>query len=146
MSGEYFDQKGTIKGSSFKRYSFNASGASDVIKDRLKIGSNLMLSYTNSDQLPANAPYFAQPPGIIYSAMVTSPIVKPYNDDGTLNQLNGQAHLTAGNGTAGGTTDASNPLAIMKSITDNVGHTNVIGNIYAQLKQQLRHPMPNKVL
>ncbi|MEO9144813.1 MAG: TonB-dependent receptor [Ginsengibacter sp.] len=134
MSSEYFDQKGTIKGSSFKRYSFNASLASDVIKDRLKIGSNVMLSYSNSHQLPANAPYFAQPPGIIYSALVTSPIVTPYNSDGTLNQLNGQAHLTAGNGTAGGTTDASNPLAIMKSIIDHVGHTNVIGNIYAQLK------------
>ena len=134
LSGEYFDQKGTIKGSSFKRYSVNASVASDAIKDRLKIGSNLMLSYSNAHQLPGNAPYFAQPPGIIYSAMVTSPIVSPYNADGTLNQLNGQAHLTAGNGTAGGTTDASNPLAIMKSITDQVGHTNIIGNVYAQLK------------
>ena len=134
LSGEYFDQKGTIKGSSFKRYSVNASVGSDVIKDRLKIGSNLMLSYSNAHQMPGNAPYFAQPPGIIYSAMVTSPIVSPYNADGTLNQLNGQAHLTAGNGTAGGTTDASNPLAIMKSITDQVGHTNIIGNVYAQLK------------
>ena len=134
LSGEYFDQKGTIKGSSFKRYSVNASVASDVIKDRLKIGSNLMLSYSDENKLPTNAPYFAQPPGIIYSAMVTSPIVTPYNADGTLNQLNGQAHLTAGNGTAGGTTDASNPLAIMKSITNQIGHTNIIGNVYAQLK------------
>ncbi|MEO7313555.1 MAG: TonB-dependent receptor [Ginsengibacter sp.] len=134
LSGEFFDQKGTIKGSSFKRYSVNASVASDVIKDRLKIGSNLMLAYSDAHQLPANAPYFAQPPGIIYSALVSSPIVAPYNADGTLNQLNGQAHLTAGNGTAGGTTDASNPLAIMKSITDKTGHTNIIGNVYAQLK------------
>ena len=134
LSGEYFDQKGTIKGSSFKRYSINASIASDVIKDRLKIGSNLMLAYSNEHQLPGNAPYFAQPPGIIYSAMVTTPILAPYNSDGTLNQLNGQAHLTAGNGTAGGTTDASNPLAIMKSITNHIGHTNIIGNVYAQLK------------
>lgn len=134
FSGEYFDQKGVIKGSSFKRYSISTSVASDVIKDRLKVGTNLMVSYTNEHRMPANAPYFAQPPGIIYSAMVTTPIVTPYNADGTLNQLNGQAHLTAGNGTQGGTTDASNPLAIMQSVTDHIGHSNIIGNAYAQLK------------
>jgi TonB-linked SusC/RagA family outer membrane protein len=69
---------------------------------------------TNNQKQPANAPYFARPPGIIYSALVHSPIVKPYNADGTVNQTNNQSHL------GGGTTTASNPIAISNAIDDQL--------------------------
>src|SRR5699024_11720049 len=56
--------------------------------------------------------------------MVSAPIVKPRNSDGTPNQLNGQAYL------GGGTTDASNPLAIMDAASETVKNNRFFGNFY----------------
>lgn len=132
LSGGYFKQDGTIEGSGFDRYSLKTNIESDVIEDRLKIGANVNAAFSKSDRMPANAPYFARPPGIIYSALVHSPVIKPYNSDGTPNQLNGQSYLSAGT-TNGGTTTASNPLAIMNAISDNTKHKQMFGNVYARL-------------
>ncbi|WP_317133602.1 SusC/RagA family TonB-linked outer membrane protein [Antarcticibacterium flavum] len=51
---------------------------------------------------------------MVYSALVHSPTVRPFNEDGTINQTNNQSHLGAG------TTTASNPLAIIPAIEDKL--------------------------
>ena len=84
------------------------------LTDKLSLDLRLTPTLTNNQKKPVNAPYFARPPGIVYAALVHSPIVKPYNADGTFNQTNNQSHL------GGGTTTASNPLAILAAIDDQL--------------------------
>lgn len=125
ISGGYLNQTGIIDGSGFKRYTLKANVTGDI-SDRFQVGMILNSAFTDHDRLPASAPYFARPPGIIYSAMVHSPVIKPYNDDGSYNQLDGQSQL------GGGTTTASHPLAIRDNIEETIKNNRVFGNFYGQ--------------
>ncbi|MGN6530735.1 MAG: SusC/RagA family TonB-linked outer membrane protein [Ginsengibacter sp.] len=125
LSGGYYKENGIIKGSDFDRYTLKSSFVNDITRD-LQIGFNINLAYTNNNRLPVNAPYTANPPGIVYSAMVNSPVVKPYNEDGTVNQLDGQNHL------GGGTTTADNPFAIMEAVKEKANDYRTFGNVYGQ--------------
>ncbi len=123
LSGGFLDQEGIIDGSSFTRYNFRANVTYDIT-DKVKVGSVTNAALSQHDRLPANAPYFGQPPGIIYSALVHSPVVSPFNTDGTINQLNNQSHL------GGGTTTASNPLAIQRFISEEINNNRLYGSLY----------------
>ncbi|HBZ38357.1 MAG TPA: SusC/RagA family TonB-linked outer membrane protein, partial [Balneola sp.] len=127
LSAGYLDQDGIIDGSSFTRYNFRAN-VSYEITDKIKVGSVTNAALSNHDRLPANAPYFGQPPGIIYSALVHSPVVAPFNPDGTINQLNNQSYL------GGGTTTASNPLAIRDYISEEIKNNRLYGNVYGTVE------------
>ncbi len=124
-SGGYYSENGTIDGSKFDRYTFRTSVVDDISK-KLQVGSSLNIAYTNNNRLPANGPYAANPPGIIYAALVHSPVIKPYNADGTPNQLDNQSFL------GGATTTADNPLAIMQAVKENIKNFRMFGNIYAK--------------
>jgi TonB-linked SusC/RagA family outer membrane protein len=113
ISGGYFNQEGIIDKSEYERYTLLTTIHSELT-EKLTLDLRLAPTLTNNQKQPANAPYFARPPGIIYSALVHSPIVKPYNADETVNQTNNQSHL------GGGTTTASNPLAISNAIDDQL--------------------------
>jgi TonB-linked SusC/RagA family outer membrane protein len=113
ISGGYFNQEGIIEKSEYERFTLLTTIHSQLT-DKLQLDLRLAPTLTNNQKQPANAPYFARPPGIIYSALVHSPTVKPYNDDGTINQTNNQSHL------GGGTTTASNPLAISAAVDDQL--------------------------
>ena len=125
ISGGYFNQQGTIEGSGYQRYTLRANVEADPY-ERVQVGANVNASLSRQDRLPAGSPYFARPPGIIYSAMVHSPVIEPYNEDGTPNQLDGQSYL------GGGTTSASNPLAIMNAINEDLDNHRTFGNVYAE--------------
>ena len=84
------------------------------LSEKLNLDLRFAPTVTENQRVPASAPYFATPPGIVYSAIVHSPTVSPYNPDGTINQLNNQSYL------GGGTTTASNPLAIIEAIDDQL--------------------------
>lgn len=112
-SGEYFTQEGIIPESNFDRYNLMFNVESQLT-DKLNLDLRLAPTITENQRQPASAPYFARPPGIVYSALVHSPTVKPYNEDGTINQTNNQSHLGAG------TTTASNPLAIIPAVDDRL--------------------------
>ena len=112
-SGEYFTQEGIIPDSNFDRYNLMLN-VNSQLTDKLKLDFRLAPTITENQRQPASAPYFARPPGIVYSALVNSPTVKPYNEDGTINQTDNQSHLGAG------TTTASNPLAIIPAVDDRL--------------------------
>lgn len=124
-SGGYYSENGTIKGSKYDRYTFRTTVIDDISK-KLQVGSSINISFTNNDRLPANGPYAANPPGIIYAALVHSPIIKPYNADGTINQLDNQSFL------GGATTTADNPLAIIEAVKENIKNYRLFGNAYAK--------------
>jgi TonB-linked SusC/RagA family outer membrane protein len=113
VSGGYFNQEGIVEGSKFERYNALLN-LNSQLTEKLNLDIRLAPSVTDNQRKPVNAPYFARPPGIVYSGLVHSPVVKPFNDDGSINQTDNQSHL------GGGTTTASNPLAIIKSVNDKL--------------------------
>jgi TonB-linked SusC/RagA family outer membrane protein len=131
VSGNFYSQDGIIEGSGFERFSLRMNLDADVT-DKLRVGINLNPSYTTSDKLPAGSPYFARPPGIVYSGLVHSPTVKPYNADGTPNQLDNQSFLFTSDGETSSFTTASNPLAIMQGIDDQLNQFRTFTNAYAE--------------
>jgi len=137
VSGGFINQKGVIigDGDGFKRFTFRGNIQADLT-DKLIADANLNLNFTKQDRLPADATYFARPPGIIYSAFVHSPVVNPFNTvvhngvaDGLPNQTNNQSHL------GGAMTTASNPLAIIQAIDEQIQNNRQFGNI--SLRYQL---------
>ncbi|MEM1126377.1 MAG: TonB-dependent receptor [Bacteroidota bacterium] len=134
LSGGYLNQEGIISGSGFERFSGRVNLATNPL-NWLTVGVNLSSAFTQQDRLPAGSPYFARPPGIVYSALVHSPVVAPFNDDGTPNQLNNQSYL------GGGTTSASNPLAIQDGVEEALDSHRTFGNLYgeAELLPGLRY-------
>lgn len=127
ISGGYYTQDGIIERTGFDRYSLMAN-VDAKINDRLDVGVTLNPSYADHKRLPTSNPYFSIPPGVVYSAIVTSPTVRPFNADGTINQTNNQAHL------GGGMTDASNPHAIIAYHDDRIKHIRMFGTTYANYK------------
>lgn len=112
-SGAYFTQEGIIPESGFDRYNLLLNVDSQL-SEKLNLDFRIAPTITENQRQPASAPYFARPPGVVYSALVHSPVVKPYNEDGTPNQTNNQSHLGSG------TTTASNPLAIIPAVDDEL--------------------------
>jgi TonB-linked SusC/RagA family outer membrane protein len=112
-SGGYFTQGGIIAQSGFDRYSLMLNINSQAT-DRFNIDFRLAPAVTQNQRLPASAPYFARPPGVVYSGLVHSPTVRPFLADGSINQTDNQSHL------GGGTTTASNPLAIIEAVDDDL--------------------------
>lgn len=131
VAANYYNQDGLIEGSDFNRYSVRMNLEADL-SDKLRIGLNFAPSYTSSNKKPAGSPYFARPPGIVYSGIVHSPTVQPYNADGTPNQLDNQSYLLTSDGEASSMSSASNPFAIIEAIDDRLNQFRTLGNIYAE--------------
>lgn len=131
VAANYYNQDGIIDKSGFDRYSLRMNLEADV-SDKFRIGLNMNPSYTSSDKLPAGSPYFARPPGIVYSGIVHSPTVRPYNADGTINQLDNQSYLLTSDGAGSSLTSASNPLAIIEAIDDKLNQFRTFTNLYAE--------------
>ncbi len=74
ISFNYTDEMGQYKGDEYKLYSTNMRVDHNV-KKWLSIGSTLQLSYLNRDKAQDK----------LENALVTDPLVRPYNEDGTLN-------------------------------------------------------------
>ncbi len=129
ISGGYLKQDGIIENSQFKRYTLSARFVGDL-NESITFGANINAAFTENDRVPANAPYFGRPPGIVYSAMVHSPVVKPFDDLGRPNQ---RAADGAQSFLDGGTTSASNPLAIIDGIDESLANHRTFGNIYTDI-------------
>src|SRR5690554_3360567 len=126
FSAGYLNQEGVLEGSEFDRYTVKLN-LTHKLSNLIEIGTSINTALTQHDRLPANSPYFGTPPGIVYSALVHSPTVKPYNADGSFNQTDNQSHL------GGATTSASNPLAIMAYIEEKFNQSRIFGNTYGKL-------------
>ena len=126
VSGGYTNQAGIIEGSRFERVALRANLTLDPI-DRLELSTDLNVSYADHDRKAANAPYFGRPPGIIYSAMVASPVAPIYDDEGNYLQSGPNSINTLGNGM----TTTNHPLAARDYIDDAMQVGRVFGNVGA---------------
>jgi TonB-linked SusC/RagA family outer membrane protein len=131
LAGGYFNQSGIIDRTGFDRFSLRFNMEADL-SDKLRLGLNLNPSYTTSDRLPAGSPYFARPPGVVYSAQIVSPTVAPRNPDGTPNQLNNMSYMFTEDGEGASMLTHSNALAIIEGIDDELSQFRTFGNIFLE--------------
>ncbi|MDZ7742192.1 MAG: TonB-dependent receptor [Bacteroidota bacterium] len=121
LSAGYFSQDGIIHGSDFNRYSFRANLDREINK-RLKIGTSIMYSRTNSNTVPTDTPggFF---PGVVNTALIFSPILPVYNDEGqyTLTDPNADAWL-------------DNPVAVTREVEAVNKVNRLIGNVFMEYK------------
>ena len=80
VSGSFFDQDGITVGSEFSRYNLRAN-AESKFKKWLKVGTNTMLSYENTQKAEQGAYYTNSP---ISGAHFMLPYWNPYKEDGSL--------------------------------------------------------------
>ncbi len=117
VSGGYFDQKGTVLGSSFNRYTFHAVVNSKV-KDWFRVGASISANQSNANIGLGNS-Y-----GIIYNALLQAPDAAVYNADGSY------AGPAVVNGTIQG---GRNPVQQALSITNTLNRSNVQGSLYGDI-------------
>ncbi|GAB3657237.1 TonB-dependent receptor [Echinicola sediminis] len=78
VSAGYLQQEGVLINSGFERYSLRTNLDANV-KDWLKVGSNVAVSFSENDQLPEDGSR-----GIIMQAVTSSPLKSPYDENGKL--------------------------------------------------------------
>ena len=117
VSAGYFNQTGTVLGSSFNRYTFHTSLNSQV-KTWFKVGTSISANQSFENIGLGNS-Y-----GIIYNALLQAPDAAVYNADGSF------AGPAVVNGTIQG---GRNPVQQALSITNTLRRSNVQGNLYGDI-------------
>jgi TonB-linked SusC/RagA family outer membrane protein len=114
LSGEYFNQKGIVEGSGFKRYNSRLN-VDNQTRSWLKIGANINVGITEEKVNTSNG-------GIIQLALDQNPSVPVTNPDGSWG------------GPATTQFQFSNPVMISKINNDYNRRTSILGNIFADVK------------
>lgn len=117
LSAGYYDEKGIIINSYFKRYSVRLNSDHKVGK-RLKIGQSLQLTRSNDNSLNTTS---AQD-GLIWSAIRFMPFIPVKNDDGTW----GTSKASNEYG------DINNPIFTANSVDASNINTRLLGNLNAE--------------
>ncbi|TDH21278.1 TonB-dependent receptor [Segetibacter sp. 3557_3] len=122
LSGNFFDQRGIVIASGFKRYGLRANINADLTP-KLKVGLNLNPSYNYHDLVNTEGPFIYD--GVINNALKAAPIFPVYNPDGSdaVNFQNTWAYNYSG---------GENPVALATQISDKLEHVRNLGNIYGE--------------
>lgn len=117
ISGSYFDQKGIIVNSDFKRYSFR-SNLERKVTDRLTIGTTLSYSRINTTGVLTNAGTIV--PGVVTSALLFNPVLPVYDStvDGGYTFENDRGKILG------------NPYAEAKEFTSTTILSRILGNVF----------------
>ncbi len=117
VSGGYFNQEGIIVGSGFERFSLRAN-LEGRLTDKVRLSLNLSPSFTQSDLVPAENPYFVD--GVVNLALLAVPTDPIYNEDGSFN---------FNQNTAAGSGPFVNPIALAVGIDDELDQFRFLGNL-----------------
>ncbi|MFY0608549.1 MAG: TonB-dependent receptor [Cyclobacteriaceae bacterium] len=116
VSGSYFAQDGIILGSGFERLSARAN-LDGKISDKVILKVNFNPTYTKSQLVPAENPYFVD--GVVNLALLSIPTESIYNADGSFNFRQN---------TAAGSGPFVNPIAIAEGIEDELDQFRLLSN------------------
>ena len=118
LSLNYFDQDGTLLGTSFKRYSARIN-TDNQLTDHVTVGNSLLISHTNSNTILAVRSGVG---GLLSNTLLAPPTVPVYNPDGSF---------------AGPPTSfyqpRRTPVADILDPTRLDARTSIVGNIYGQV-------------
>ncbi|HEY0930364.1 MAG TPA: TonB-dependent receptor [Gemmatimonas sp.] len=131
ISGGVFQQDGVVDNSDFKRISLRGN-IDQMIGDKLKVGSNVLLSRVNSSQIPTDGSLNAGA-GAVGAALQYPSIMTPYRADGTYTLLGTdfpQALLDLG--IAAG--NVPNPVASAIAVNDKLFDTRILANVAGEYK------------
>lgn len=119
ISGSFFDQKGIIESSRFKRYSFRTN-LEQKVTDKLTVGNSITYSRINSIGVLTNAGQIV--PGVVTSALLFNPVLPVYDStvDGGYTFENDRGKILG------------NPIAEAKEYTSSTTLSRFLGNVYAQ--------------
>ncbi|WP_338877384.1 TonB-dependent receptor (plasmid) [Spirosoma sp. SC4-14] len=115
VSGEYYDEKGAVTGSGFKRMSLRFN-LDKTFSQRFKFGNSLTLSRTDRDVRD-----------IIYQTLASRPFNPVYD-------ANGNYFLEQSTSIGGQSSQIDNPVAVGNQKTDKTIVTRALGNIYGEFK------------
>lgn len=117
ISGSYFDQKGIILNSDFKRYAFRTNLERKVF-DNLTAGATVAYSRINSTGVLTNAGQIV--PGVVTSALLFNPVLPVYDStvDGGYTFENDRGKILG------------NPIAEAKEYTSTTILSRILGNVF----------------
>lgn len=121
-SGNYFSQEGIILGSEFDRFSARVN-LEGKITDKINLKANFNPSYTRSDLVPAENPYFVD--GVVNLALLSIPTDPIYNEDGSFN---------FNQNTAAGSGPFVNPIALAEGIEDQLDQFRLLSNLNLEVE------------
>ncbi|HKZ67464.1 MAG TPA: SusC/RagA family TonB-linked outer membrane protein, partial [Chitinophagaceae bacterium] len=135
ISAGYFGQDGIVveNHDQYKRFNFRANVNANIT-DRLKIGTNLQLSYAKQDKLSSSG----DAPGVIRHALLRPPVLSVYKNpnDPTWSANNLYTDLPFFTNSNGGWSRdyefASNPIAIVHFTDDKRNTYQTFGNVYGE--------------
>lgn len=116
VSGNYYGQEGVVIGSGYKRGNVRIN-LDQTINSRLSAGVNLTLSRSKTDRIDAGTNT-----GIVSAAIIKSPAIPLYLEDGTLNPVD--PYIATSN----------NPALMAREITNYAFNNRVIGNTFVNLE------------
>ena len=118
ISANFYDQKGIIVGSDFRRYSFRTN-LDHTIRNKLKVGTSFSLNRTNASIVGSStqAGFF---PGVVNTALTFSPALPVRDSTGqyTLKDPTADAWL-------------DNPVAVTRDVRSEDQTFKFVGNAYA---------------
>lgn len=122
VSGNIFDQKGIIAGSSFKRYTVRANLDREISR-RVSIGLNITGAFSETN-IARSDQGGGSNAGVMNAAINYAPVFPVYNADGSYyrdqSSLNGNL--------------VDNPVGIVKEITNVVSGTRILANTFLNVK------------
>jgi TonB-linked SusC/RagA family outer membrane protein len=122
LSGNYYNQKGIIKSSGYKKYSIRLN-SEYIIGEKLKAGLNLFPTYSIQDFVRAEQHWAWN--GAILGALVMPPVIEPYKENGSYNSAIQNDW---------GIPSIATPLVALYEEDDKRRKTDLLGNTYLELE------------
>ncbi len=131
ISGGTFQQQGVVDNSDFRRLSLRGN-IDQMIGEKLKLTSSVLLSRVNSSQIPTDGSLNAGA-GAVGAALQYPSIMSPYRADGSYTLLGTDFPKTLLDlGISAGT--VPNPLASAQAVNDKLFDTRVLANVAGEYK------------
>ncbi|WP_143308936.1 SusC/RagA family TonB-linked outer membrane protein [Chitinophaga vietnamensis] len=119
FSAGYYDEKGLIVNTYFKRYSVRINSEHKLGK-RFKIGENLQLTYRENNGFDT----YSSQTGLIFSALRFNPAIPVHNPDGSWGSSKASNELG----------DINNPVYTAETSDGWIKNYRMLGNVYAELE------------
>lgn len=131
ISAGTFSQGGVVDNSDFRRLSLRGN-VDQMIGDRLRFGTNVLLSRVNSSQVPTDGSLNAGA-GAVGAALQYPSILTPYRTDGSFTLLNADyPQVLQALGLAPG--NVPNPVASAIAVNDKLFDTRILANVSGDYK------------
>ncbi|KAA2238706.1 TonB-dependent receptor [Chitinophaga agrisoli] len=119
LSGGYYDEKGIVENTTFKRYSVRINSEHKLGK-RLKIGENIQMTYKQSWGLDT----YSSQTGLLFSALRFNPAIPVHNPDGSYGSSKASNQLG----------DINNPVFTAETSDGWNKNYRLLGSVYAEVE------------